>query len=139
MRLVLIVSLLTMLVGCAQPGTPILRHRIRGLPEGFPPDIPLHVDFSVVKTGGLPHRSEDGRFFVVKFTTDMEPHEVHYFFRKQLTGRGYRIVQESGNTRGRGIIVFENQKHHIEVSIGTERATSTILLRLRTKNTEEKK
>ena len=132
MRIAVAAGFLLALFGCAQPGTPIPQHRTRGLPEGFPEDIPLHIDFSIVKS----YASEDAKFFAVKMTTSLELYEIHYFFHTQLTGRGYSLEQQSSGPKGGGIMVFENENRRIEVTIGTEMGKRTILLRLKIKRTE---
>jgi hypothetical protein len=119
--------------GCAQPGTPIPEHRIRGLPEGFPPDFPLHLQFSLA---GNPRKLDwpEGDYFVAKFTTRLKPHDIHYFFRKELaTDRGYELLREARTPGGTGIITFEKDNRHVEVTIGREEGTNTILLRLKDK------
>ncbi len=123
--------LLTALAGCVQPGTPIPEHRVRGLPEGFPADFPLHIQFSVADTAEKLHWPS-GDYFLVKFVTELKPNEIHYFFRKELTtDRGYEMTRESGEPSGAGTLVFRKGRRHVEVSIGTEEGRNTILLRLK--------
>ena len=66
MRTIPVAVMLIVLMGCAQPGTPISEHQNRGLPPGFPADFPLHVQFSVEGTPRKLHW-DAGDYFVVKF------------------------------------------------------------------------
>jgi hypothetical protein len=135
---VLVLATSVLLFGCTQPGTPIQEHQTRGLPEGFPHDFPLHIQFSVSEIS----RKLDwdkGDYFLVKFITDLKPHEIHYFFRKELaTDRGYKLVRETGTTSGSGTLSFEKAGRHAEVTIGREEGINTVILRLKDRKERKK-
>lgn len=131
MRTTLAAVLLLVIAGCTQPGTPIPEHQTRGLPEGFPSDFPLHLQFSVEGTAKKLDW-KDGDYFVVKFITDLKPNDIHYFFRKELgTDRGYDVVRETGSVSGSGLLIFEKGPRRAEISVGKEEGRNTILLRLK--------
>jgi hypothetical protein len=130
--------LLVALASCAQPETPISQHQTRGLPAGFPADLPLHAGFFVE---GPPKKLNwnPGDYFVVKFVTELTPGEIHYFFRKELaTDRNYEMLRETGTPSGEGYLVFRKNGRHVEISVGKEAGRNTILLRLKDKNTGER-
>jgi hypothetical protein len=125
------IAVVLLLPACVQPGTPIPEHRIRGLPEGFPCDFPLHVDFRV---SGTPKKLpwSGGDYFVVKFITELRPHEIDYFFRKKLAvEHGYTLLAESGFPPGGGFLAFEKGARRVEITVGKEQGVTTILLRLK--------
>jgi hypothetical protein len=131
MRVFMGAVLALVLLGCVQPGTPIPEHRVQGLPEDFPDSFPLHLDFQVAG----PAKKVDwahGDYFVVKLVTDLKLVDIHYYFRKKLvTELDYRIVKEIGTPGTGGMLVLEKDNLSAEITIGREKETNTILLRLK--------
>lgn len=131
MRVAVVAVSVIVLLGCTGPGTP--EQRATDLPAGFPADFPLHPQFHPAPMS----RKLDwdkGDHFLVKFVTELQLHQIHQFFLKQLAQRAYTRVSDIALPGGAGkLLQFRKGTRSVEISIGTEKGKSTFLLRLKEK------